>query len=357
MEDYAWIDTRVNRKDRTNEKVSKNLRQMRSYSNKATVIIPRWNGKSHLLICLKALSLQEYSDFEVIVVDNGSNDGSIELIRQAYQWVKLIRFDRNQGFAAACNAGIAESNAEYIVLLNNDTKPSPEWIGELIHFMDSAPPDVACLSSKMLRLEHPDLIDDAGDILTWRGGAFKRGHGKKKELYDLPEEVMSPCAGAALYKRTVLKQIGGMDETFFAYLEDVDLGLRIRLAGYHCFFIPKAIVYHVGHGSSLPREQYVFLTSRNRLFLYIKNIPAILLFTHFGSIVYGWVFFFLAFGLQKSYLKGTLSFFKLLPVMLNKRKAVRSLTKLSTSDIDALLSSEWPEISLLTLLKNYIRRH
>ena len=330
---------------------------MRSYSNKATVIIPNWNGKSHIRSCLDALSVQGYSDFEVVVVDNGSNDGSIELIRKAYQWVKLICFDRNQGFAAACNAGIAESQAEYIVLLNNDTKPSPEWIGELIHFMDSAPPDVACLSSKMLQIENPDLIDDAGDILTWRGGAFKRGHGQKKEKYNLLEEVMSPCAGAALYKQTVLKQIGAMDETFFAYLEDVDLGLRIQLAGYRCYFIPKAIVYHVGHGSALPQEKYVFLTSRNRLFLFIKNIPTILLITHFGSIVYGWVFFFLAFGLQKSYLKGTLSFFKFLPVMLKKRKAVRSQTKLNTSDIDALLSSEWPEISLLTLLKNYIRHH
>lgn len=337
--------------------MSKIFREMRSYSNKATVIIPNWNGKAHIRICLDALSVQEYSDFEVIVVDNNSNDGSIELIRKAYQSVKLICFDRNQGFAAACNAGIAESHAEYIVLLNNDTKPSPEWIGELIHFMDSAPPEVACLSSKMLQIKNPDLIDDAGDILTWRGGAFKRGHGKNKEKYNLLEEVMSPCAGAALYKRMILKQIGAMDETFFAYLEDVDLGLRIQLSGYRCFFIPKAIVYHVGHGSALPKEKYVFLTSRNRLFLFIKNIPAILLITHFGSIVYGWVFFFLAFGLQKSYLKGTMSFFKFLPVMLKKRKAVRSQTKLNTSDIDALLSSEWPEISILTLLKNYIRHH
>ena len=337
--------------------MSINFRQMRSYSNKATVIIPNWNGKSHLRICLDALSVQEYTNFEVIVVDNGSSDGSVELIRKAYQWVKLIRFDCNQGFAEGCNAGIAESQAEYIVLLNNDTKPSPDWIGELIRFMDSASPDVACLSSKMLRLDQPDLIDDAGDFLTWRGGAFKRGHGEKKELYDLVEEVMSPCAGAALYRRTVFEKLGGMDQTFFAYLEDVDLGLRIRLAGYRCIFIPTAIVYHVGHGSSLPHEQYIFLTSRNRLFIYIKNIPAILLLIHFGSIVYGWVFYFLAFGLHKSYLKGTLSFFKFLPVMLKKRRAVRSQTELNTTDIDALLSSEWPEISLLTLSRDYIQAH
>jgi GT2 family glycosyltransferase len=324
-------------------------------STKLSIIIPNWNGKVHLKTCLSALVVQKYHDFEVILVDNGSVDGSIELVKQEYPLVRLIIFGYNKGFAAACNAGIMESEAEYIVLLNNDTKPYPEWLSELVSVMDSAPSDVACLSSKMLNMVNPELIDDTGDILTWRGGAFKRGHGESADMYNLLEEVMLPCAGAALYKRLVLKEVGALDETFFAYLEDVDLGLKIRLAGYKCLFVPKAIVLHVGHGSSLAQAQYVFLTSRNRIFLFFKNIPIILLVKHIGHIIYGWLFFLLAHSDTSAYLRGTFSVFKHLPGMLNKRKMVRSKMKLSNGDIDALLSSDWPEISLGKLFRARIQ--
>lgn len=328
---------------------------MRSRSEQVSVVIPNWNGKAHLETCLNALSEQELKDFEVILVDNGSADGSVEFVKQKYPLVRIIIFKENKGFAVACNAGIAASEAEYVALLNNDTEPQQKWLGVLVRTLEIAPANVACLASKLLQMENPKLIDDAGDIFTWRGGAFKRGHGKSADAYNIQEEAMSPCAAAALYRKSVLDEVGAFDETFFTYLEDVDLGLRIRLAGYTCLYIPEAIVLHVGHGSAISRDRYIFFTTRNRLFIFYKNIPTVLLIRHFGSIAYGWLFFFLAHSVSWIYLRGTLAFFKHIPLMRRKRKQILSQKRLNVRTVDALLSHDWPEISLWELLRLRIR--
>ena len=298
---------------------------------------------------------QSYNDFEVIIVDNGSTDGSVKWLQRQYPLVRLITFQENKGFAAACNAGVNASWAEYIVFLNNDTEPYTNWLGSLAGVMDTASAHTACLASKMLQLERPGLIDDAGDILTWRGGAFKRGHGERADIYCRQEEVMLPCAGAAMYRRVVLENVGSFDETFVSYLEDIDLGLRIRLAGYTCIFVPQAVVLHLGHGSLLPHDQYVFLTARNRIFLFWKNIPALLLFKHFSAFIYGWLFFYLAHNFSKMHIKGTLASFKYFPEMMRKHRAIRLNTKLSLRAIDNTLSRQWPEISLWQLSSQWLR--
>ncbi len=328
---------------------------MKSFSAKLSVIIPNWNGVKHLPICLNALNCQTYNDFDVILVDNGSADESVAYVKQNHPLVKVHAFPENRGFATACNAGVAESEAQYIALLNTDTKPHPDWIRSLVSAMDAASPQVACLASKMLKMNLPDLIDDAGDILTWRGGTFKRGHGQPASRYNDPEEVFAPCAGAALYRRSVMNEMGGFDESFFAYLEDMDLGLRIRLAGYRCLFVPTAKVFHVGHGSALPHEHYIFLIARNRIFLFLKNIPFILIVKHLASLTYGWLFYFLAFCFSRTYLKGTLASLKYVLPMLKKRKQIRKHTKLSLDAIDRALSRDWPEISLGRLSCQWLR--
>ncbi|MDM8553169.1 glycosyltransferase family 2 protein [Desulfococcaceae bacterium HSG7] len=328
---------------------------MKPFSRKLSVIIPNWNGMKYLPACLDALNSQTYNDFDVILVDNGSADQSVAYVKQNYPLVKVHAFPVNKGFAAACNAGVSESGAQYIALLNTDTKPHPDWIRSLVSAIDAASPQVACLASKMLKMSQPDLIDDAGDILTWRGGAFKRGHGQPATKYNKQEEVFAPCAGAALYRRSVMNEIGGFDETFFAYLEDIDLGLRIRLAGYRCLFVPTAQVLHIGHGSAIPHECYIFLVARNRIFIFLKNIPCILIVKHLASLIYGWLFYFLAFSFSRTYLKGTLASLKYMLLMLKKRKRIRKHTRLSLDAIDCALSQDWPEISLGQLSCQWLR--
>lgn len=327
---------------------------MMSFSTKLSVVIPNWNGIKHLPVCLDALSSQTYNNFDVILVDNGSSDGSVAFVKQHYPLVKIVGFSENKGFAAACNAGVNESQAEYIILLNTDTKPFPEWIESLVGAMDQASPDVACLASKMIQMNQPELIDDAGDILTWRGCAFKRGHGQPINNFQKMEEVFAPCAGAALYRRSVINAIGGFDETFFAYLEDLDLGLRIRLAGYRCLFIPSAQVLHVGHGSDLPPDRYVFLMGRNRFFLFLKNIPFALIAKHSVSFMYGWLFLFFAFCFSATYIKGTLAALKYVLPIIAKRKQIRRQTRLSHVAIDRALSRHWPDITLGQLSAQWI---
>jgi hypothetical protein len=328
---------------------------MRNHSNSVSIIIPNWNGKRYLQTCLPAIVDQSYDDFEIILVDNGSVDGSIAYVKECFPNVLVVSFDTNQGFAAACNAGIMKSCAKFIVLLNNDTKPADNWLEALVGAIQSFPDDVACVSSKMVKMDTPWIIDDAGDTLTWRGGTFKRGHGKHEQLFRQREEIFSPCGGAALYRRTVLLEVGLFDEAFFAYLEDVDLGMRIRLAGYRCYFVPEAVVQHVGHGSGLPDDAYLYHISRNRLMMLFKNVPTPLLLKHSHQIAYGWIFYFFAFGLRKIYLYGTLAFLSKYPIVMKNKRLVMKKTRLGLTAIDRMVSSEWPEITLWTLFVMYMK--
>ncbi len=320
-------------------------------SRTLTVVIPNWNGLGMLRRCLGALAVQTLDDFEVTVVDNGSTDGSAEYLTEHHPEVRLVRFPENRGFAAACNAGIGRSGALYVALLNNDTQAEPGWAAALVNTIGEAPPEVACLASKMVQMHHPELIDDAGDFMTRRGCAFKRGHGRPIAEFTECEEVPFPCAGAALYRRSVFEKVGSFDELFFTYLEDVDLGVRLRMAGYRCWFVPTAVVHHTGHGSGMPTPQYVFLTARNRLFLLYKNLPWHRLLRFGPALAYGWLFYFLAHSGSPMYLRGTLAFFKHLSAMHRRRKTVVALRRATDRDVDALFAPDWPEITLGALIR------
>ncbi len=265
-----------------------------NYSSvKVTVVIPNWNGRKWLGECLSALKLQSYPNFETIVVDDASTDGSTDFIGKLDLRIKVIRLYAHKGFAGAVNAGIKASSGEYILLLNNDTLPSVSFIQNLVHAMDNIPPDVGSLASCMQTMDNPMLIDDAGDLLTWFGQALKRGHGRPVSEYRQRGEVLSPCAGAALYRKTYLQNTGGFDEEFVSYLEDLDLGLRGRLMGYRCFFIPNAIVLHKSHGSDLPKKTYIRLVTRNSLMLIGKIFPFPLLIGDIQHIAIGQVALFI----------------------------------------------------------------
>jgi GT2 family glycosyltransferase len=322
---------------------------------KVTVVIPNWNTKRWLPGCLDGLRAQRYQDFQVILVDNGSTDGSVAFVRQHYPQVRILTFARNKGFAPAVNAGIQQSHSKYVALLNADTVPRPNWLLCLVEAMEQSPPGVGCLASKMLRLGDPDVIDDAGDILSWYGVARKRGLGEPADSYNKAEQVFSACAGAALYRRTFLEDVGGFDESFVSYLEDIDLGLRGHLLGYRCLYVPGAEVLHQSHGSGIARSRYVYLMTRNRLKLLTKNIPLPLLLKHCWTLAYGQLYFFLVYKRPLHSIAGTIAWFIALPHLLRQRHSIQEKKRISNLELDAALSNDLEEIPLGEILKNKLR--
>ncbi len=245
---------------------------------KVLIIIVNWNGKEYLNDCLRSVFNQSYENFKVILVDNGSTDGSIEFVKKIYSDVEIIPLDKNYGFAKGNNIGIEKAlkdeKVQYIVLLNNDTKVEPQWLEELVKVAKSDEQVGSC-QPKMLSLANPKMIDALGISITKNGGAIQDGYGiEDTGQYNQVKEVFGACAGAALYKREMLSRIGLFDEDFFAYYEDVDLALRARLAGWKCMYVPKAVAYHrhsatVGKTSSFK----IYFLERNRYYYIIKNLP------------------------------------------------------------------------------------
>jgi GT2 family glycosyltransferase len=240
----------------------------------ATVVIPNWNGRELLPICLDSLRRQSMPA-EVIVVDDGSADGSAGLVRERYPEVRLIELGENRGFAAAVNAGIQASRTGYVALLNNDAEAAPGWLEGLVAAFDACP-DAGFAASKMLDYADRTRIDGAGDAFTWEGNAYRVGHGERDcGQYDAPAWVFGACAGAAIYRRQMLDVIGLFDEAFFAYYEDADLSFRAQLAGYRCRYVPEAVVYHVGSATTgRASDRTLYLQTRNRIALVLKNYPA-----------------------------------------------------------------------------------
>ena len=206
----------------------------------ATVVIPTWNGRCLLDACLAGLGGQTWRDFEIVIVDNGSTDGTASWMQDRYPDVQVIANDRNLGFAAAVNQGIRASASRYVVTLNNDTEPAPGWLAALVATAERDP-SVGMCASKMLFADRPGVINSTGIYLDRTGIAWdRRGGEPDDERGTEPVEVFGPCGGAALYRRTMLDEVGLFEEDFFAYLEDVDLAWRARLAGWRCLYVPAA---------------------------------------------------------------------------------------------------------------------
>ena len=240
--------------------------------NKVTVIIPNYNGLQFMEPCLKALEGQNYKEFDLLVVDNGSQDGSGEWLRE--RGIPTLFLGENTGFSGAVNAGIRAVSTPYVILLNNDTEPFPDYVGELVRCLDRFP-EVFSASSKMIQLYHKDLMDDAGDMYSVLGWAYQRGVGQPSSGYQRACQVFAACTGAAIYRREVFEEIGYFDESHFAYLEDIDVGYRARIYGYRNVYCPTAKVYHVGSGTSGSKYNSfkVRLAARNNLYLNYKNMP------------------------------------------------------------------------------------
>jgi hypothetical protein len=241
----------------------------------AVILIVNWNGRQHLERCLMAVYDQHFAGYYVVMIDNGSTDGSCEWVAAHYPQVEVIRLARNAGFAAANNVGIAATTSRYVITLNNDTQVDPDWLGALV---DAAETDetVGLCASRLLLADRPEMIDSAGIEIDRFGFAWQRGHGRTDSgEYRVARDVFGPSAAAALYRRSMLNAIGGFDEDFESYYEDVDLAWRAQLAGWRCCYVPAARVLHVhsATGGRDPNRKHYLLT-RNRWWAVIKNMPS-----------------------------------------------------------------------------------
>ena len=241
---------------------------------KITVVVPNYNGERFLIECFDALRKQTFEGFESILVDNASADGSMELMQEKYPEVRCIQMQENTGFARAVNAGVEAASAPFVALLNNDAIPEPGWLAALYRSI-SRNARIFSVSSRMIQYHDRDAIDDAGDGFAITGNAFQRGHGRHVRRYCRNARVFSGCGGAALYRREALLALGGFDERFFAYLEDVDIGFRARLHGYVNVYCADAVVYHIGSAtsSSISSVFKLRLSARNNIVLIHKNMP------------------------------------------------------------------------------------
>lgn len=266
-----------------------------------SVIIPNWNGLELLRRCLDSLREQTCSDFEVIVVDNGSTDGSVSELRAKYPWVRTLALEENRGYSGGCNAGIRKAGlflcmstggkwsykgtkGDLLVMLNNDTEVDPRWLAALV---DAAGryPEAGSFASRVMIYDDPHIIHSAGDLYRRDGTSDSRGVWTEyAPPYDEETYVFGGCGAAVAYRREMLEDIGLFEEAFFMYCEDVDLSWRAQLAGWKCVYVPEAVLYH-HHGASSGGAFASYHVGRNSLWVIARNYPWCLLKKYWKSIV------------------------------------------------------------------------
>lgn len=297
----------------------------------ATVVIPNWNGLRWLDGVLGSLEAQTLAPAEILIVDNGSSDGSREHLAERWPAMRVLALDRNHGFAVAANRGIAESSTPYVALVNTDIELAPDWLDGAVRALD-AHPEAASIATKMVDLEDPGRLYDTGDVLRRDGACEQRGRFRRDEgRWDEPGEVWAACAGAALYRRAAVDAAGGFDERLFSYLEDVDLGLRLRLDGWTCRYEP-VVARHASEGSSgalrRPVEGWV---ERNTLLLVAKHFPARWLpFVAYRQA--GWAWHALRDGSLGAHLSGAAAALPVLPAMLRERRVLRERARIGIAE-------------------------
>ncbi len=320
-----------------------------------SVIIVNWNGKHLLGECLDSLAAQRFKNFEVIVVDNGSQDGSAEYLRSQYPAVRTVPLSTNCGYAGGNNAGAEFARGKYLAFLNNDTKADSGWLEHLVKEAEEGPPNIGMWASKIVSYDNPSVIDNVGLLLYPDGLARGKGRLEPDQgQYDRREEAFFPSGCAGLYRREMLNVVGLFDEEFFAYADDVDIGLRARLAGWGCIYVPSAKVFHKYSSSSSAYSPFkAFLVERNRIWVLLKYYPCDLiavspfftlkrLLLHlFGAVAgkgasgkFAEQYSVLsAFGIL---LKAWFSAFRALPRVIRQRRAFSLLRRISRSELYSL---------------------
>lgn len=319
-------------------------------SCRVVVVILNWNGRQYLEPCLRSVFGQEYQDLAVVLVDNGSTDGSLALVRTHFPQVHIIENKENQGFAAANNQAIRASASELVATLNNDTEVDPGWLGALVRAMETDP-RVGMCASKMLAADRREMLESAGIAVDRAGIAWGVAGGNADLDEAIPRSVFGPCAGAALYRRAMLEDIGLFDEDFFAYLEDVDLAWRAQWAAWKCLYVPEAVVYHVH--SATGKEGSCFknrLLGRNKIWMLCKNYP-FFPFLWYAPLILAYDLMAMGYAIaadRRGAVRGRIAALFKIPAMLAKRRQM--VRKISPQAMLARLS---PVESPLAVLRRY----
>jgi hypothetical protein len=306
-----------------------------------TVVVPNLNGAHFLEPCLVSLARQSAGAPDVVVVDNGSTDGSVELVRDSFPEIKLISFAENRGFAAAMNAGIAEAQGELVAFLNNDAVAEPTWLEELVASLERHP-EAAAATSKLLLADEPGFLDGAGDGLTRSFLPYVRGHREPDDgRYAEEVQVFGASGAAALWRSSVLRELGSFDERFFAYYEDVDLSFRARLRGYEIWYAPRAVVRHTRGGTAGQHVDFaLFHPVKNRWFMLVKDAPSRTLAQRLPWIAAGEAFFWgraIRRRAPRSLLRAYREVARHWPQLRRERRAIQAARTVAPARLDRLL--------------------
>ena len=310
-----------------------------------SVIIVSWNSAEHLPRCLESLLLQTVQQFEIILIDNGSMDRGTEGLEQKYPKLDLRveRLPSNLGFAAANNMGARRARGRWIALLNADAFPDPDWLEALLQAAETNQ-EFTFFASRQLQAHAPEFLDGAGDAYHISGLGWRRYYNLRSENRALhAEEVFSPCGAAALYLRDDFWQAGGLDEDYFSYFEDVDLGFRLRLNGKKCLYVPRAVVRHVGSASTKKRSSFsVYYGYRNMIWTFVKDMPGILFWlclpVHIGTILF-FILYLTVRDRNSVVWRAVFDALSGLPEVAAKRRIIQQNRKVRPQDLKYILST------------------
>lgn len=316
-----------------------------------SILILFWQSEQYLQRCMQSLRTQTFRDFEVILLNNGASQPPDPLVIEDFQNIRLkqVHSETNLGFAGGNNLAARSSSGEYLVLLNGDAFPEPDWLTTLHQAALTHPGH--CFASRLVKAENPEILDGEWNVYHAGGLAWRKNHNQPAtKSATSPRLVMSACAAASAYPRSVFEQVGGFDEDFFAYMEDLDLDMRLQLAGYPFLYLPQAVVHHVGSGSTGYRSDFAtYYGHRNLIWAFMKNMPGFLFYlllpAHvFFNLLYLFAGLFMPSG--KALFRGKRDALRELPAILKKRQTIQSARKISPSQFARLL--DWNPFSPLT---------
>lgn len=324
---------------------------------KISIVILCWNSANYLSDCLSSLQAQTFQNFEIIIVDNNSTDGSIDQLElQSFDMDLIItRLEKNFGFAAGNNIGVQKARGKWIALLNVDAFPKPNWLEKLLEAVTENP-DFSFFSSRQVQANSPQLLDGAGDAYHISGLAWRHGYNQPNAEYENKQkEVFSACAASALFSREEFLSTGGFDIDYFSYFEDVDLSFRLRLARKKCLYVPEAMVHHIGSASTGKRSDFsVYYGYRNMIWTFFKNMPSPLIWfflpLHVATVIF-FVIYLMLRGQGRVILKAVVDAIQGLPKIWRKRKDIQRNIKINPFELLNVMSTR-----LLEPYKEFIHR-